>query len=188
MMSGHGKSDQLVVPLRLTNNLPAPTARRAESVEGRSEAKGNPQKQNRPRAQNRKRLQQALERIRKAIGKDRKMKLTNLWHHVCDVERLREAYHGLNPKSAPGVDNVWWHEYGKDLEGNLNRLSERLREGGYRAKPVKRHYIPKMDGRQRPIGIPALEDKIVQRAAVEGKVNTESGRNPTGRQCIAVTE
>lgn len=166
-MSDQGKTDKLVVPEKLTNNLSVPTTRRAESVEGRGLAEGNPQKQNRPRAQDRNRLQQALERIRKAIGRDRKMKLTNLWHHVCEEERLREAYYGLNPKSAPGVDGVWWHEYGEELEENLKKLSDRLRKGGYKAKPVKRHYIPKPDGRQRPIGIPALEDKIVQRAAVE---------------------
>ena len=167
MMSGHGKSDQPVVLTKLTNNLPAPTARSAESVEGRGLGKGNSQKQNRPWAQYRNWLKQALERIRKAIGRDKKRKLTNLWHHVCDAERLKEAYYGLNPKSAPGVDGVWWHEYGKELDENLKRLSERLCKGGYRAKPVKRHYIPKTDGRQRPIGIPALEDKIVQRASVE---------------------
>lgn len=95
------------------------------------------------------------------------MQLTNLWSHVYEVARLREAYYGLNPKSAPEVDGMWWYEYGKELERNLEELSDRLRSGRYRAKPVKRQYIPKADGRQRPIGIPALEDKIVQRAATE---------------------
>jgi RNA-directed DNA polymerase len=83
------------------------------------------------------------------------------------VARLREAYLGLKRKAAPGVDRVTWQSYGEELEANLQDLSERLRGGAYRAKPVKRAYIPKPDGRQRPLGVTALEDKIVQRATVE---------------------
>jgi group II intron reverse transcriptase/maturase len=83
------------------------------------------------------------------------------------VDRLRQAYFSLRPKSAAGVDGVTWKEYGENLAGNLQDLSERLRRGAYRALPVRRVYIPKADGRQRPIGVPALEDKIVQRATVE---------------------
>ncbi len=90
-----------------------------------------------------------------------------LWHHVYNVNRLREAYYGLKRSSAPGIDAMAWRDYGKDLEANLRDLSDRLKRGGYRAKPVRRVYIPKGDGRQRPIGIPVLEDKIVQRAVVE---------------------
>jgi RNA-directed DNA polymerase len=86
---------------------------------------------------------------------------------VYDVERLREAYQGVNRRGATGVDRVTWEQYGENLEDNLQDLSGRLERGAYRAKPVLRVYIPKGDGRQRPIGIPALEDKIVQRAAVE---------------------
>ncbi|CEF49447.1 unnamed protein product [uncultured bacterium] len=167
MLNDLGKSDEPVVPKNVTNNLGVRTTSKAESGEGRGEAEGNSQKQNRPRAQHRNWLQKALERIRKAISRDKKMKLTNLWHHVCDVERLREAYYELNPKSAPGVDGVWGQEYGKELEENLQGLSERLRSGKYRAKPVKRKYLEKPDGRQRPIGMPTLEEKIVQRASVE---------------------
>jgi len=167
MKNDQGKSDKPVVPEKPANKADAQTASVAEAVEERGLAKGNPQEQTRRRAQDRIRLQHELERIRKAIRRDPQMKLTNLWPHVYDVARLREAYYGLNPKSAPGVDGLWWYDYGKELEGNLEGLSERLRTGKYHAKPVKRHYIPKADGRQRPIGIPALEDKIVQRAASE---------------------
>jgi group II intron reverse transcriptase/maturase len=90
-----------------------------------------------------------------------------LWHHVYDERRLQAAYEGLEPKAAAGVDGVTWREYGRDLGGNLRDLAQRLRRGGYRARPVRRVYIPKADGTQRPIGVPTLEDKIVQRATVE---------------------
>src|SRR5450756_493969 len=103
MKNGHGKSDKPIGPVKPANKTDAETASVAESVEERGLAKGNPQEQTRRRAQDRIRLQHALERIREAIRKDKEMKLTNLWPHVCDVARLREAYHGLNPRSAPGV-------------------------------------------------------------------------------------
>src|SRR3989442_7671765 len=95
------------------------------------------------------------------------MKFTALWHHVYDIERLRQAYLAVKRDAAAGVDGQTWQAYGEELESNLKHLSDRLAAGVYRAKPVKRVYIPKADGRQRPIGIPALEDKIVQRAAVQ---------------------
>jgi group II intron reverse transcriptase/maturase len=93
--------------------------------------------------------------------------LTALWHHVYDIDRLREAYYGVNRRAVPGVDGETWASYGGDLEANLRDLSGRLERGGYHAQPVQRVYIPKPDGRERPIGIPTLEDKIVQRATVE---------------------
>ena len=111
-------------------------------------------------------LHSALDRVRQAALSDKELKFTNLWHHVYDVERLREAYLALRRNAAPGVDGQTWRAYGRDLERNLRDLSDRLARGVYRARPVKRVYIPKADGRTRPIGIPALEDKIVQRAAV----------------------
>ncbi len=113
------------------------------------------------------RLQNALDRIRQAARLDKELRFTSLWHHVYDVDRLRGAYNGLKHRAAPGVDGQTWEVYGKRLEDNLQDLSARLRRGAYRAKPVKRIFIPKADGRERPIGIPALEDKIVQRATVE---------------------
>ena len=95
------------------------------------------------------------------------MKFTALWHHVYDIERLRKAYYSLKRDASPGVDGETWRSYGENLEENLKDLSGRLQRGAYRAKPVKRSYIPKPDGRQRPLGITTLEDKIAQRSAVE---------------------
>jgi RNA-directed DNA polymerase len=107
-----------------------------------------------------------LDRVRQVARKDKDARFTALLHHV-DVDRLRAAYLVLRPRAAPGVDGVTWHEYGQNLEGNLRDLHARVHRGSYRAKPSKRAYIPKPDGRQRPLGIAALEDKIVQRAVVE---------------------
>ena len=95
------------------------------------------------------------------------MRFTALLHHVYDVARLRAAFFALKRDAAPGVDGETWRHYGQALEANLQDLSERLQRGAYRAKPVRRVYIPKADGRQRPLGVPVLEDKIVQRATVE---------------------
>jgi group II intron reverse transcriptase/maturase len=97
---------------------------------------------------------------------DKEARFTALLHHV-DVDRLRMAYFALRPKAAPGVDGVTWHEYGQNLEGNLEDLHARVHRGSYRAKPSRRVFIPKPDGRQRPLGVAALEDKILQRAVVE---------------------
>ncbi|MGH3280060.1 MAG: reverse transcriptase domain-containing protein, partial [Trebonia sp.] len=91
-------------------------------------------------------------------------------HHV-DVDRLRAAYRAINPKAAPGVDQVTWASYGLDLEGNLQDLHRRMQQGRYRASPSRRVYIPKADGRQRPLGIATLEDKVLQRA-VAGVLNS----------------
>ena len=112
-------------------------------------------------------LQHALRRIRQAACRDKELRFTSLWHHVYDTDRLRGAYFKLKRKAAAGVDHMTWEHYGEDLENNLQDLSERLQRGAYRAKPVRRVYISKADGRQRPLGVPALEDKIVQRATVE---------------------
>ena len=95
------------------------------------------------------------------------MRFTALLHHVYHIEHLRAAYHALKRDAAPGIDGETWKHYGEALEANLADLSGRLKRGAYRAKPVKRTYIPKADGRQRPLGIPTLEDKIVQRTTVE---------------------
>jgi RNA-directed DNA polymerase len=95
------------------------------------------------------------------------LRFTALLHHIYNLETLRMAYFRLKKEAAPGVDGETWRHYGEELERNLQDLSERLKRGAYRAKPVRRVYIAKTDGRQRPLGVPALEDKIVQRAAVE---------------------
>ncbi|EMI41568.1 group II intron reverse transcriptase/maturase [Rhodopirellula sp. SWK7] len=112
-------------------------------------------------------LQHALERIRQAACRDKELRFTSLWHHVYNVDRLRKAYFKLKRKAAAGVDDVTWEQYGEELEDNLHDLSQRLQRGAYRAKPVRRVYIPKADGRQRALGVTALEDKIVQRSTVE---------------------
>ena len=112
-------------------------------------------------------LQSALERIRQVACRDKGARFTALWHHVYNVDRLREAYFSLKRNAAPGVDGETWQHYGEDLEGNLQELCTRLKRGAYRAKPVRRVYIPKADGRQRPLGVTALEDKVVQRAVVK---------------------
>ena len=97
---------------------------------------------------------------------DKDARFTALLHHV-DVDRLRAAYWALEPKAAPGVDGVTWADYGQDLEENLRDLHARVHRGAYRASPSRRVYIPKPDGRLRPLGVASLEDKVLQRALVE---------------------
>jgi len=107
-----------------------------------------------------------LDRVRTAARLEAKEQFTALLHHV-DVGLLRRAYSWLKRDVAPGVDGMTWQEYGEDLERKLADLHARIHRGAYRGQPSRRHYIPKPDGRQRPLGIAALEDKIVQRAMVE---------------------
>ena len=163
-MNEHGKSDRPVVPAKSPNNAGRPVA---EEMEGRGLAKGNSQEQHAPRTQRRTSAQSALERVRQAASRDGKQRFTALLHHVYDLEALRAAYFGLKKEAAPGVDGETWRHYGEALESNLQDLSDRLKRGAYRAKPVRRVFIPKADGRQRPLGVTALEDKVVQRATVE---------------------
>ena len=164
MMNGRGKSDSSVLPKKPPNNVGQPAA---EVVEGRGLAKGNTPERNALRTQSRAGAPSTLERVREVARKDRKQRFTALLHHVYDVARLRSAYFALKREAAPGVDGETWRHYGERLEVNLRDLSERLKRGAYRAKPVRRAYILKPDGRQRPLGVPTLEDKIVQRAVVE---------------------
>jgi group II intron reverse transcriptase/maturase len=164
MMNGTGKSDSPVVPEKSPNKTGQPAA---EGMEGRGLAKGNLLKQNASRTPSRKDAPSALERVRQAAEKDKQLRFTALLHHIYSLETLRMAYFSLKKEAAPGVDGETWRHYGEKLEENLQDLSERLQRGAYRAKPVRRVYIPKADGRQRPLGVTALEDKIVQRAAVE---------------------
>src|SRR5947209_8492414 len=164
MMNGLGKSDSPEVPEKSPNNA-GPSA--AEGMEGRGLAEGNLRQQNASRTPSRSDAPSALERVRQAAGKDKKLRFTALLHHIYNLETLRMAYFSLKKEAAPGVDGETWRHYGEELERNLQDLSEGLKRGAYRAKPVRRVFIPKADGRQRPLGVPALEDKIVQRAAVE---------------------
>ena len=164
MMDGQGKSDRPEVPGKSPNNTGPPAA---EGTEGRGLAKGNPLEQNASRTPSRSGALSALERVRQTAKGDRKLRFTALLHHIYNLETLRLAYFSLKREAAPGVDGETWRHYGETLEGNPRNLSERLKRGAYRAKPVRRVYIPKADGRQRSLGMTALEDKIVQRAAVE---------------------
>ena len=139
----------------------------AEVVEGRGLAKGNTNQQNARRTQSRNPCaSSALERVRRVAKQDKEARFTALLHHV-SIERLRAAYQALRRGAAAGVDGVTWQTYGQELEQNLHDLHGRLHRGAYRAKPSRRVYIPKADGRQRSLGIAALEDKVVQRAVVE---------------------
>ena len=136
-------------------------------MEGRGLTKGNLPQQNATRTPSRTVVPNALERVRQAARKDKKLRFTALLHHIYNLETLRMAYFRLKKEASPGVDGETWRNYGEQLEIHLQKLCERLKQGAYRAKPVRRVYIPKPDGRQRPLGVTALEDKIVQRATVE---------------------
>ncbi len=160
-MNECGKSDGLVVPANLLNKAAA-----AEAGEGRGPAKGNTDGETRPGRSAGPGVSSGLDRVREVARRDKDARFTALLHHV-SLERLRWAYWALSPKAAPGVDGVTWEGYGKDLEANLRDLHERVQGGRYRAKPSRRAFIPKADGRLRPLGIAALEDKVVQRAVVE---------------------
>ncbi len=164
MMNGQGKSDRPAVPQKSPNQAGRPVA---EGMEGRGLAKGNLSEQNALRMQSRVSVRSALERVRQAAKKDRTMRFTALLHHVYNPDTLREAYFSLKKEAAPGVDGQTWWQYGEALEEHLRDLAARLKRGAYRAKPVRRVYIAKDGGGQRPLGVTALEDKIVQRAAVE---------------------
>src|SRR5712691_6623 len=164
MTNGPGKSDRPEVPEKSPNNA-MPSA--AEGMEGRGLAKGNLPQQNASRTPSREDASSALERVRQAASKDKKLRFTALLHHIYNLETLRTAYLSLKKEAASGVDGETWRHYGEALEDHLQNLADRLKRGAYRAKPVRRVYIAKADGRQRPLGVPALEDKIVQRATVE---------------------
>ena len=165
MMYEGGKSDNPIVPETTPNKVPPLGT--AEVDEGRGATKENPSKRDTPRTLSRTSMPNALEWVRQAAERDKQQKFTALMHHIYDVARLKGAYRALKHEAVSGVDGETWRHYGEDLRENLEDLSRRLRQGAYRARPVLRVYIPKGDGRQRPIGIPTLEDKIVQRATVE---------------------
>lgn len=166
MVNGCRESDNLIVSGKPANKI-RDNKRIAEQVERRRLAKGNQVKQNRVRTQRREALQSELDRIRQAAQRGKRVQFTAIWHHVYSIRRLKKAYLNLKRRAAPGIDGQSWEQYGRNLESNLTELSGRLKRGAYRAMPVKRAYIPKLDGRQRPIGVPVLEDKLVQRATVD---------------------
>jgi RNA-directed DNA polymerase len=163
MMHEPEKSDLPVVAVKPTNKLRQP---RAEPVEPRERTEGNAGKPDMRRTPSRESMPQGLDRVRQAAREGKKERFTALLHHVT-VDLLTDAYSWLKRDAAPGVDGLTWQAYGQDLEANLVALHERVHRGGYRALPSRRKIIAKPDGRQRPLGIAALEDKIVQRAVVE---------------------
>ena len=160
MMHGREKSDSAIVAVKPTNKA-VPTA--AEPVEPRAGAKGNARQQSTHRTQGRERVAQALERVRQAARQRKKERFTALLHHI-SIDCLRMAFFALKRDAASGVDGLTWPTYEADLDRNLTDLHERVHRGAYRALPSRRTYIPKADGKRRPLAVAALEDKIVQRA------------------------
>lgn len=163
MMHGHEKSDPAIVAEKPVNKDGRPSA---ESVEPRAGAEGNTIQHGMRRTPGRESMSHGLDRVRQAAKERKQERFTALLHHV-DVELLRSAYGWLRKEASAGVDGVTWKAYGEGLDCKLADLHDRIHRGAYRAQPSRRVYIPKPDGRQRPLGIAALEDKIVQRALVE---------------------
>ena len=163
MMNGPEKSDSVVVAVKPANKAGQPAA---EWAEPRTGTKGNTGQSRTRRTQSRGSVSQGLDCVRKAARQRKKEKFTALLHHVT-VDLLRESFLALKRRAAPGVDGVTWKDYEAGLEGNLQKLHARVHSGGYRALPVRRRFIAKPGtDKQRPLGIAALEDKIVQRALV----------------------
>ena len=159
-MHGGGESYSGVVPAKQPNGGRGGPQ---EAAEGRPLTKENMEEPNSYRTPSRASETSGLDRVRQAARKDKGVRFTALLHHV-NIDRLRSSYHSLKKRAAAGVDGVTWAEYGEDLESRLADLHGRIHRGAYRAKPSRRVWIPKADGRQRPLGIAALEDKIVQHA------------------------
>jgi retron-type reverse transcriptase len=159
-MHGREKSDSAIIATKPTNKAGRPAA---EPVERRAGTKGNADQQSTRRAQDRESVSQALERVRQAARQRKKERFTALFHHL-SVDLLRLSFFALRRDAAPGVDGLTWRDYEADLDRKLEDLHARVHRGAYRALPSRRRYIPKADGRQRPLAIAALEDKIVQRA------------------------
>ena len=162
MMHGQEESDFAIVAVKLMNKAERSAA---ELVEPRAGTKGNAGQQSTCRAQSRISVSQALERIRKVARERKKEKFTALLHHI-SIDLLEQAFFDLKEDAAPGVDRLTWKDYEADLDRNIEDLHDRVQRGAYRALPSRRVYIPKQDGRQRPLAVAALEDKIVQRAVV----------------------
>jgi RNA-directed DNA polymerase len=161
-MHASGESDERVVPAKRSNNGEQTLT---ESVEGSRSTKGNAEETRTHRTQGRECVSQGLGGVREAARRDKKQKFTALLHHVT-TDLLRDSYYSLKRQAAPGVDGVTWQQYGEGVEERLQDLHDRIHRGAYRAQPSRRTYIPKADGRQRPLGIAALEDKVVQQAVV----------------------
>ena len=159
-MNGQEKSDPAEVAGKPTNKAERSAA---EPAEPRAGAEGNAGQHSTRRAQDRASMSQALDRVRQAARQRKKEKFTALFHHLT-VDLLDAAFAELDEDAAAGADGLTWKEYAANRERNLADLHARLHRGAYRAQPSRRVYIPKPDGRERPLAVAALEDKIVQRA------------------------
>src|ERR1700731_1649478 len=162
MMNGLEKSDLPIVARKLTNEAAQAVE---EPVERRGGTKENAVQQTTVRTQSREAVSRAQVRIREAVTRNRTEPLTALLHHI-SIDVLRAGFLRLKRTAAPGIDGLMWTRYAEDLEANLQDLHARVHGGAYRALASRRRYIAKADGRQRPLGIAALEDKIVQAAVV----------------------
>ena len=162
-MHGQGESDRPIRPTKPSNKTGQPAVERTEE---RGRAKENAGQQNTHRTQRGGSVPNTLDRVRLAARRKRKERFSALFHPIT-VERLREAFVRIKKSAAPGTDGVTWEQYERGLDGNINELHARLHKGAYRVRPSRRAYIPKPDGRQRPLGVASLEDKIVQRALGE---------------------
>jgi RNA-directed DNA polymerase len=160
VMHGREKSDPAIVARKPTNVAGRPAA---EPVERRAGAEGNADQRRTRRAQDRVSVSQALGRVRRAARQRRRERFTALFHHL-SPGLLREAFLALKRDAAPGVDGLTWRTYEADLDHRIEALHARVHRGAYRALPSRRRYIPKPDGRERPLAVAALEDKIVQKA------------------------
>ena len=156
------KSDCAVIPVNQPNKEGQPSA---EVGEGRAQPKENIVQSRMLPTQSGKRMSQGLEGVRKAAKERKQDRFTSLLHHL-NVDLLRDSFYALQRKASPGVDGVTWQGYESGLEDRLVDLHGRVHRGTYRAQPSRRVFIPKADGRQRPLGIAAVEDKIVQQAVV----------------------
>ena len=164
MMNERWKSDPAVVATKLANKAERSAA---EPVEPRAGTKGNANQQHTGRTQSRETVSQVLERIRQTARERKKERFTALFHHI-NGDLLRYAFFATRREAAPGVDGVTWQDYEANLEGNLQDLNARVQRGAYRALPSRRQYIPKPDGRQRPLAVAALDVCVFGRRAASG--------------------
>ena len=162
VVSSPEESDGNIIPEKSANKGAAVPA---ESMEGRTPTERNSVQEAAHRTQRRASASIGLSRVRQRAEADRTARFNNLFHFL-KVDLLRASFYQLNRKAAPGLDGVTWHEYERKLEGRLPELERELHVGSYRAAPAKRGYITKDDGRQRPLGLQSVEDKVVQQACV----------------------
>ena len=167
MTNEGGQSDRVVVPKKSVNKVGLLNSTAAEQMEGSTLTKGNEGKRNTHQTQCWESVHNKLQLVHQRAKEDKKMRFTALMHHIYDIDALKAAYFKIKKDAAAGMDRETWRSYGENLEQNIQNLSERLKHGAYRAKPVRRVFIPKPNGQQRPLGVTSLEDKVVQRATVE---------------------